>query len=97
MVAVGRAQLADPEWCNKSMEGREAEIRRCIGCTEGCYDKVIDPRPPTSPAPATPALCLEYKGLPEGGDCQERHGHRAGIGGLMAAEYLSARPQPDRL
>ena len=30
MVAVGRAQLADPEWCNKSMEGREAEIRRCI-------------------------------------------------------------------
>lgn len=44
MVAVGRAQLADPEWCNKSKEGREAEIRRCIGCTEGCYDKVIDPK-----------------------------------------------------
>ena len=63
MVAVGRAQLADPEWCNKSMEGREAEIRRCIGCTEGCYDKVIDPKAKHITCTRNPALCLEYKGL----------------------------------
>ena len=26
MIAIGRAQLADPEWCNKAREGREDEI-----------------------------------------------------------------------
>jgi 2,4-dienoyl-CoA reductase-like NADH-dependent reductase (Old Yellow Enzyme family)/thioredoxin reductase len=31
-VAVGRSQLADPEWSNKAMEGRDDEIRPCIGC-----------------------------------------------------------------
>ena len=31
-VAVGRAQIADPEWCAKSFTGREAEINPCIAC-----------------------------------------------------------------
>lgn len=31
-VAIGRGQLADPEWGNKAMEGRDAEIRKCLGC-----------------------------------------------------------------
>lgn len=33
-VAVGRAQIADPEWCRKAKEGRSKEIRRCLSC---CY------------------------------------------------------------
>lgn len=33
-VAVGRAQIADPEWCRKAREGRDREIRRCLSC---CY------------------------------------------------------------
>lgn len=33
-VAVGRAQIADPEWCLKAKEGRANEIRRCLSC---CY------------------------------------------------------------
>lgn len=33
-VAVGRAQIADPEWCSKARENRSAEIRRCLSC---CY------------------------------------------------------------
>lgn len=32
MVAVTRGHLADPEFCNKTKEGREDEIRGCIGC-----------------------------------------------------------------
>ena len=91
MVAVGRAQLADPEWCNKSMEGREAEIRRCIGCTEGCYDKVIDPKAKHITCTRNPALCLEYKGLPKPEKAKNVMVIGAGIGGLMAAEYLKAR------
>ena len=31
-AAVGRAQLADPEWGKKAKEEREKEIRPCIGC-----------------------------------------------------------------
>lgn len=38
-VALGRAHLADPEWCRKSMEGREREIRPCISCMH-CVEQV---------------------------------------------------------
>ncbi len=31
-VAIGRGLIADPEWVNKTMAGREAEIRKCISC-----------------------------------------------------------------
>lgn len=31
-VAIGRGLIADPEWVNKTLEGREAEIRKCINC-----------------------------------------------------------------
>ncbi len=34
MVAMGRAQVADPELVNKSASGREHEIRRCTRCNE---------------------------------------------------------------
>ena len=91
MVAVGRAQLADPEWCNKSMEGREAEIRRCIGCTEGCYDKVIDPKAKHITCTRNPALCLEYKGLPKPEKAKNVMVIGAGPAGLQAAEAAAKR------
>ena len=91
MVAVGRAQLADPEWCNKSMEGREAEIRRCIGCTEGCYDKVIDPKAKHITCTRNPALCLEYKGLPKPETAKNVMVIGAGIGGMECALVLKQR------
>jgi 2,4-dienoyl-CoA reductase-like NADH-dependent reductase (Old Yellow Enzyme family)/thioredoxin reductase len=31
-VAIGRGLIADPEWVNKTMEGRDVEIRKCINC-----------------------------------------------------------------
>lgn len=36
IVAMGRALIADPEWCNKVCSGRENEIRKCISCCIGC-------------------------------------------------------------
>lgn len=45
-VAIGRAQLADPEFCAKSESGREREIIRCVGCDQGCFDGFVDPRVP---------------------------------------------------
>lgn len=38
MVVIGRAQIADPEFCNKAREGRVEDIIRCVGCNQGCYD-----------------------------------------------------------
>ena len=36
MVVMGRAQLADPEFCNKASAGNDDDIVRCIGCNQGC-------------------------------------------------------------
>lgn len=31
-VAIGRGQLADPQWVEKARAGREDQIRKCLGC-----------------------------------------------------------------
>ena len=42
MVAMTRQQIADPETVNKMREGRVDEIRRCIGCNQGCIDRLFN-------------------------------------------------------
>ena len=91
MIAVGRGQLVDPEWCNKAKEGRADEIRLCIGCTQGCYDKVVDPKANHITCTRNPMLCLEYKGLPKTDSPKNVMVIGAGIGGLLTAEFLKAR------
>ena len=39
LVALIRAQIADPEWANKARDGRESEIVRCIRCNQGCVGR----------------------------------------------------------
>lgn len=39
-VALGRSQFADPEFISKAYEGREAEIRQCIGCMV-CRERLV--------------------------------------------------------
>jgi NADPH-dependent 2,4-dienoyl-CoA reductase/sulfur reductase-like enzyme len=36
LVSMVRATIADPEIVAKSLEGREDEVRPCIGCNQGC-------------------------------------------------------------
>jgi thioredoxin reductase len=40
MVSIVRGIIADPEWPNKAKEGRLDEIRKCIGCNEGCWGSI---------------------------------------------------------
>ncbi len=40
LVAMGRASLADPELPNKVAAGRYDEIIYCIGCMQGCAEKI---------------------------------------------------------
>jgi len=37
---VARGHLADPQWCHKAFSGREAEIRKCIGCL-ACFGEIV--------------------------------------------------------
>jgi 2,4-dienoyl-CoA reductase-like NADH-dependent reductase (Old Yellow Enzyme family)/thioredoxin reductase len=41
LVAMGRALLSDPHLPQKAFEGKEEEIRPCIGCNEGCYKRIF--------------------------------------------------------
>lgn len=36
MVALGRGLIADPDWVSKAAAGRGDDIRKCIGCLQGC-------------------------------------------------------------
>jgi len=41
MVVIGRGQICDPEFCNKASAGHAEQIIKCVGCNQGCYDRVI--------------------------------------------------------
>lgn len=41
MVAMTRAQIADPEFANKTAEGREDEIYHCLRCNQGCVSRLF--------------------------------------------------------
>src|SRR5262249_10449716 len=41
MVAMTRAQIADPEFANKVREGREDELYHCIRGNQGCIGRVF--------------------------------------------------------
>lgn len=51
LISMGRSFLADPEWTNKVLQGREDQIRRCISCLR-CVETFNN-----SPATMQPAEC----------------------------------------
>jgi mycofactocin system FadH/OYE family oxidoreductase 2 len=40
MIGMVRAQICDPEFVNKTREGRTEDIRYCIACNQGCIGRV---------------------------------------------------------
>lgn len=42
MIVMGRAQLADPQFCEKAENGKVKDIIHCVGCNQGCYDGFCD-------------------------------------------------------
>jgi 2,4-dienoyl-CoA reductase-like NADH-dependent reductase (Old Yellow Enzyme family)/thioredoxin reductase len=47
-ISVGRGHLADPDFCNKAHAGELDSIIRCIGCNQGCVDRVFVQEQPVS-------------------------------------------------
>ena len=39
MVSMVRAIITDPDFANKVRDGRTEEIRKCLGCNEGCWGR----------------------------------------------------------
>jgi 2,4-dienoyl-CoA reductase-like NADH-dependent reductase (Old Yellow Enzyme family)/thioredoxin reductase len=40
LVGVARALITDPQWAAKARKGESGRIRRCIGCNQGCLDRL---------------------------------------------------------
>jgi len=40
LVGMARAHVADPAIVRKHREGREEEVRRCLGCNQGCAQRL---------------------------------------------------------
>ena len=41
LVVIGRALIADPEFPNKIANNELDDIRKCIGCNQGCIDRLF--------------------------------------------------------
>jgi 2,4-dienoyl-CoA reductase (NADPH2) len=41
VVSVGRALIADPDWPEKARVGKGTQIRPCVGCMQGCLDRLF--------------------------------------------------------
>ncbi len=55
LVAVARGMITDPEFPRKAMEGRFEDIRKCIGCNQGCM-QIQDRRAPDGTCTVNPEL-----------------------------------------
>ena len=92
MVAMGRAQLAEPEFCNKAQNNDVESIVRCVGCNQGCFDGFVSTEMPHITCLRNPALGLEEENkLVSTNDPKKVLIAGAGIGGLEAAITLKKR------
>ncbi len=83
-VAMGRASLCDPGMPNKAKEGRFEDIRRCIGCDDGCEGVLFTDNPFT--CVLNPELGHEYEGdIPVSDNPKKVAIAGAGPAGLYAA------------
>ncbi len=40
-VVIGRASIADPDYANKVLQEKEADIRPCLACNQGCIHRYL--------------------------------------------------------
>ncbi|MEE9910394.1 MAG: NAD(P)/FAD-dependent oxidoreductase [Deltaproteobacteria bacterium] len=90
-VAVGRGQLADPEFCKKAQAGDFDSILKCIGCNQGCVDRLF--------MQGLPIRCLRNPATGQEKACELKPAEQkktilvvgGGPGGLEAATTLQKR------
>lgn len=57
MVSMARPLLADAEFVNKAMQGRQNEINTCIACNQACLDHIFNQK--TASCLVNPFACRE--------------------------------------
>ncbi|MFH1757363.1 MAG: FAD-dependent oxidoreductase [Pseudomonadota bacterium] len=90
IITMGRALLADPEFPRKALEKREEDIRPCIGCLQGCRDRLFSGHSIT--CLVNPAVGFETESKPQ----PAQHPRKVliiggGPGGLEAARVAATR------
>ena len=92
MVVMGRAQLADPDFCNKAAAGHTEDIDYCIGCNQGCFDGFENVDSPCITCLRNPAVGREKECiLTSAEEPKTVLIAGGGIAGLMAAITLKKR------
>ena len=98
MVGLARALLADPEFPVKAMTGRTNEIVPCIGCNQGCLDRIFSMEPVECMVNPRAGREFEIPPVAESGKIQEGHGRRRGPGRAFSrADRRPGRAQGDTL
>lgn len=91
-VALGRPHIADPHWCNKVLENRVDEIKRCVCCLY-CFESMMEGAyiGEHGQCSVNPFVGREGEKLPENGNSRRVVIIGAGVAGLTAAELLAKR------
>ncbi|MBL4937585.1 FAD-dependent oxidoreductase [Clostridium sp. YIM B02515] len=89
-VALGRAQLADPEWGIKAMEGRDEDIRPCISCLH-CIEELEGCKTIKCAVNARMGRELEFDGMDKNGEGRTVAVIGAGPSGMESARVLATK------
>ncbi len=91
-VALGRPHIADPHWCNKVLENRKNEIKRCVCCLY-CFESMMEGAyiGEHGHCSVNPFVGREGEKLTENGNGRKVVIIGAGVAGLTAAELLAKR------
>lgn len=90
LVAMTRAQIADPELAKMAREGRPEDIRPCLGCMEGCIGRVRLGWPISCVVNAQAGREAELA-IPQAVTCKKAAVVGGGPAGMEAARILRLR------
>lgn len=91
LVGMARAMIADPELVLKTAQGRTGEIRKCIGCNQGCLDAVFTMKPVTCLVNPRAGRELEHAEMNQAQKVKKVLVVGGGPGGLEAARVAALR------
>lgn len=97
LIATGRGLIADPYWPLKAQTGRTDEIRRCIGCNQGCMERILMENSLTCLYNPEVGYEDEYRRKGRGEKKKRVLIIGSGVAGMEAARVLANRGFPVRL
>lgn len=89
-VALGRAQLADPEWAKKAKEGHAEDIRPCISCLN-CIESILKCEKIKCAVNPRVGNELQYPDFPKNGENRKVVIVGGGPSGMEAARVLALK------